>query len=386
MDKGDGVKIETTSVPRLEGFRVPDPFAPREQPAASFINALLSTAVVRCFHILLFFAGWATMVAVISHNVYDLSIQPTLLTVVGTVLGFVISYRTTSSFERYNEGRRLWSQIILASRTFARTVWFHVPDSSSVPDIAEAEVQARSVIEKKTVINLVEAYGVAIKHYLRNEDGIYYEDLYYLVKFLPEYALPAGRPSQTDLSSPNHYAFPSDETGVTGRPSSDTLHQAQHKQESRGDGLPFPASTPSRRRSHQHNSDKEDLPAFRRTNTRNTIIPRTDEAYLLPANLPPKFYIFNIYPFSLLENLFTKESKKSGKVRARLRNKAISHNIPLEISLYLSSYVAALQRRHAIDVPTTITLISDLLIMSLGQLVDSLTGLERILTTPIPFS
>jgi hypothetical protein len=38
----------------------------------------------------------------------------------------VISYRTTSSFERYNEGRRLWSQIIFASRTFSRTVWFHV--------------------------------------------------------------------------------------------------------------------------------------------------------------------------------------------------------------------------------------------------------------------
>lgn len=49
------------------------------------------------------------------------------LSSIGTVLGFVISYRTTSSFERYNEGRRLWSQIVLASRTYARTVWFHVP-------------------------------------------------------------------------------------------------------------------------------------------------------------------------------------------------------------------------------------------------------------------
>jgi putative membrane protein len=46
---------------------------------------------------------------------------------IGTVLGFVVSYRTTSSFERYNEGRRLWAQIILGSRTFARVVWFHVP-------------------------------------------------------------------------------------------------------------------------------------------------------------------------------------------------------------------------------------------------------------------
>lgn len=46
---------------------------------------------------------------------------------IGTVLGFVISYRTTSSFERYNEGRKYWSQIILSSRTLARAIWFHVP-------------------------------------------------------------------------------------------------------------------------------------------------------------------------------------------------------------------------------------------------------------------
>lgn len=111
---------------------------------------------------------------------------------VGTVLGFVISYRTTSSFERYNEGRRLWSQITLASRTFSRTVWFHVPrmpaiqtccsfllnyqsiDAPPAEGQSEDDSNARSTIEKKTVINLVEAFSVAIKHYLRGEDGIYY--------------------------------------------------------------------------------------------------------------------------------------------------------------------------------------------------------------------
>ncbi len=45
----------------------------------------------------------------------------------GTVLGFVISYRTSASFERYNEGRRYWSSITLSSRVLARMIWFHVP-------------------------------------------------------------------------------------------------------------------------------------------------------------------------------------------------------------------------------------------------------------------
>ena len=37
------------------------------------------------------------------------------------------------------------------------------------------ELKARAYVEKKTVINLLEAYAVAVKHYLRGEDGIYYQ-------------------------------------------------------------------------------------------------------------------------------------------------------------------------------------------------------------------
>ena len=39
---------------------------------------------------------------------------------------------------------------------------------------SEDEAKARSLIEKKSAINLLEAFAVSIKHYLRGEDGIYY--------------------------------------------------------------------------------------------------------------------------------------------------------------------------------------------------------------------
>jgi putative membrane protein len=64
------------------------------------------------------------------------------------------------------------------------------------------ENKARVLIEKKTVINLLEAFAIAVKHYLRGEDGIFYQDLYHLVKFLPAYALPHGIPSALDVSDP----------------------------------------------------------------------------------------------------------------------------------------------------------------------------------------
>jgi hypothetical protein len=38
-----------------------------------------------------------------------------------------------------------------------------------------AELKARAMVEKKSTINLLEAFAVAVKHYLRGEDGIYYK-------------------------------------------------------------------------------------------------------------------------------------------------------------------------------------------------------------------
>lgn len=110
---------------------------------------------------------------------------------VGTILGFIISYRTSSSFERYNEGRKLWAQIIKASRSMSRIIWFHVPseslrsdqiaivigwsDNPPLPGERFDQTKARTLIEKKTAINLLEAFAVSVKHYLRGEDGIYYQ-------------------------------------------------------------------------------------------------------------------------------------------------------------------------------------------------------------------
>jgi len=400
LEKVQSLKgIETTA---HQGFSVPDPSTRRKRPGTPFFNAILATALFRCWHILIFFGAWATMVSVVSHNVHNLSISNILLTVIGTVLGFVISYRTTSSFERYNEGRRLWSQIILASRTFARTLWFHIPDSPATETISAEEMKARAMIERKTVINLLEAYSVAIKHYLRGEDGIYYKDLYYLVKFLPGYALPAGIPSDADLVNQDPYknvwspmSLPQDTT--TALPTSDAqriffngnslLYNRTPGASMSAPHLPLPAttSTPGKMSIPEPPSSPGfSLSIFGEKGKR--ILPKSDEKFLLPPRMPPKYHIFDLFPFSLLVKMLTKKGKevkgrKAARMRAKMRHSIVSHNLPLEISLYLSSYIAALQQRKSTDVPTINTLLA-----ALNQLVDGLTGLERILTTPIPFS
>ncbi|KAJ3757055.1 Bestrophin, RFP-TM, chloride channel-domain-containing protein [Lentinula raphanica] len=403
-----------------KGFKTfQDPYAGRQRTGASFLNALLATALFRCWHLLIFFGAWATLVCVLNAQGHRVIIQPTLLTVTGTVLGFVISYRTTSSFERYNEGRRLWSQLVLASRTLARTIWFHIPDPPATATESAELLKAKAMIEKKTVINLIEAFGVAVKHYLRGEDGIYYEDLYYLVKFLPAYALPTGLPSNTDLiNEPTPSEMPSPPgsprstsfrrtSGTVRRPSDASrnhtfLTQRVNAGSFSDSHLPLPATANvsvkptfrepppvERTRSEQATAEKivfDAKSSMSEDPAERVILQRTDEGFLFPAKMPPKYHIFDLFPFSLLARVLTKrgkelKGKKAAKLRAKMRNKSASHNLPLEISLYLSSYIAALQVRKTNEVPTTNTMIA-----ALNQLVDSLTGLERILTTPIPFS
>lgn len=324
-----------------------------------FINALLATALFQCWQYIVGFAAWATLIVCLSKYVHDLSVQNTLLTVLGTVLGFVISYRTSSSFERYNEGRRYWSTIIYNSRTMARAVWFHVPDVAVTAGANDEEKRARTLVEKKTVLNLTEAFAVAVKHYLRGEEGIRYEDLYHLTKYLPAYALPAGMPEQ---NPGNERDGSSDYT---------TSNLAEK-------GLPPPVTSPARARFSTRSAYGSTMP--------------DGSPVLLPSRNPPKYTIWDLFPFSLLVTPLTRRGfKLQGKAAQRARahlgmgrgndGEVVSHNIPLEITLYLSAWIAALQQRKTCDVPTI-----NMLLNSLNALVDSLTGLERILTTPIPFS
>lgn len=48
---------------------------------STMFNAILATALFRCWHILVFFIGWATMVTLINEHVTNLTFQATLLTV-----------------------------------------------------------------------------------------------------------------------------------------------------------------------------------------------------------------------------------------------------------------------------------------------------------------
>ncbi|KAJ2927549.1 hypothetical protein H1R20_g9548, partial [Candolleomyces eurysporus] len=92
---------------------------------------------------------------------------------------------------------------------------------------------------------------------------------------------------------------------------------------------------------------------------KRSVIPAEEEAALFPASMPPKYTIFDFFPFSLFIGFISGrghevKGKKAARIRMKLLKKTVSHNLPLELTFYL-----------------------------LG---DSISGLESILTTPVPFS
>jgi hypothetical protein len=180
--------------------------------------------------------------------------------------------------------------------------------------ISPEEQKTRVLIEKKTIVNLIEAFSVSTKHYLRGEEGIFYEDLYHLVKFLPPYALPASLPSAVDVSE------------IPTNPSSDgTRHSTSRNEDKKSaEGhLPLPVTSELR------------------PPTSGVLKGRPgDDSFLLPARNPPQFAIFDFFPFSLLVHQLTKrgnaiKGKKAARIRASMRMHIIPHNIPLEVSFYL---------------------------------------------------
>ncbi|KAJ6562810.1 UPF0187-domain-containing protein [Mycena vulgaris] len=148
---------------------------------------------------------WKIWPAVLLHTLFavavvyygrTLIIPNVMLTVLGVVIGFVISYRAMSGYDRYWMGRAAWSDIIKNSRTMGRLIWYHVPPRLTVKTAEETmsgkvmrseQELNKAMAEKRMALDLVLAFCVGLKHHLRGELGIFYDDLYHLVRPLHDH-------------------------------------------------------------------------------------------------------------------------------------------------------------------------------------------------------
>lgn len=83
-----------------------------------------------------------------------------------------------------------------------------------------------------------------------------------------------------------------------------------------------------------------EAPTIRPDDVEAGKVDEDDDDFLLPARMPPKYHLFDLFPFSLFIHCMSRDSKrvkgkKAARRRARMANS--SENLPLEISLYLVS-------------------------------------------------
>ncbi|KAJ7028000.1 UPF0187-domain-containing protein [Mycena alexandri] len=331
-----------------------------------------------------FFTGIAAMVAAITElKIHNLAVQNSLLTVLGTVLGLFISFRTSSAYERYQEGRKMWTNIQIASRNLAQIIWIHVPIERTDKDKVQMST-VQSVIEKKSMINLVQGFSVAVKHFLRGEPGIYYEDLYPLISVLPRYASTVGPKTDADMlplwaaSEDQDHPLrdarppPPSRTGTTSdlRTAVSSLAMEDDRQSQGGSWF---------RRGKMSRANSVD--------PEKALAEIQSHVPLKPARNPPPSSLLDYFPFLRIFLVLTKCFRRKSKHTARdamgrkIKPSFTESNVPLEITIYLNSYLAYLLRNDWLKPALATGLMNNV-----ASLQDTLSNLDRIGNTPLPFA
>ncbi|CAG8488417.1 17644_t:CDS:2 [Racocetra fulgida] len=216
----------------------------------------------------------AAVTALYQYTDIKLSINPTFISIIGFIVSLLLGYRTNTAYDRYWEGRRLWSTMVVSIRNLARCIWVNVK-----------ETEPKHLLEKKTAINLLLGFAIAVKHYLREEDGVDHPDL---------------KPYITNI--------------------------------------------------------KSSLPAFQPLDKKSI--------YKNPSGFKKWF----------------SRSTSTSELGGDSKN-IVNHNLPLEISFYLSSYIRQQKINNSTDDATI-----GIMYSNLCTLTDCLSSLERVLRSPIPLA
>jgi putative membrane protein len=344
--------------------------------AAWSFNKFRATVFNDIWPEVLFFSAVATMVTTVSKlTPHSLSINNQMLTVLGLVLGLVVSFRTSSAYERYSEGRKLWSDLTLTSRNIGMNIWLHVPNQRVDKVTKEKLPVVEAVIEKKSIINLVQAYSVSLKHFLRGEQGIYYEDMHPLICWLPRFAcLPPAMPTKADVL-PLWSETADDESIMEKSPSPRPGASVATLPVSQADGTKSSASSFSRASRKKKVFDPE------------AALPDVmSDRPLKPSRNPPASSFWDYFGFlrflrpifRVIRGLHTHDLTAGGRVKKPM---GVESNVPLEISLFLESYAGYLIAEDLLP-----PVIAGALVSNIAALQNIETGLERIRNTPLPFA
>ncbi|CAO3633308.1 unnamed protein product [Mucor fragilis] len=260
-----------------------------------------------------------------------IALSNSIVPVLSVVLGLLLAFRANTSYARYYEGRQLWQDLASNTRNLARLIWCSIPERTQ-----------NDHLEKMRCMKLLLAFAVSTKHYLRREYGIDYYDLDYL---LPPNWIPAAADDQLFIIQDD--SSDDDAVVVSNVAEGSTSHLLDANQG--GDDI--------------HDLGNQKCPSTAPSSSATSTLNGAGSAN---------------------HNQVSKSKKKKRQAKfiseEDLPDEGNSDmSLPLEIIFRMSLYMAQAKTAGKID-----GAFSNVIITHLNNLNDSLSGMERIVNTPIP--
>ncbi|KAJ1983861.1 hypothetical protein H4R34_001003 [Dimargaris verticillata] len=299
------------------------------------------------------FAAWATAVQCVDkYTVLSIGIDTTVITILSMVLSLLLVFRTNTAYDRYWEGRRVWSEMVVAIRNLARLMWVVIPNDLDG--------------EKDLVVHLLHAFAISVKCYLQGTDA--FEEIHHIEVIRP--VIPALKEYYNAIRSegslPNGWsrdpsflnaAEPTLAPSLSETPDN-TLGPA--RESSRGDitvveplaAVRLRDDSAETKLGHDNGSDS-------RQSSKATLTKSRRRRHL---SIPQ----------------MVRKTLRHGNMTAE-DIQAENATVPYVISLFLSNYVAHVRAEETID-----AIHFGQCLAAINTLTTCLTGFERIQKTPIP--
>ncbi|KAJ7285647.1 Bestrophin, RFP-TM, chloride channel-domain-containing protein [Mycena rebaudengoi] len=127
---------------------------------------------------------FATAVAYADYRGYRIQLTNSIVPLLSVVVGLILVFRNGTSYDRYWEGRKSFGSMTSNIRNISRLLWIQValPPTDEQPAHAKGKTPVTEITEtqlrrrKVEALRLCLSFAFSVKHYLRGEDGVQWDD------------------------------------------------------------------------------------------------------------------------------------------------------------------------------------------------------------------
>ncbi|ORY90673.1 Bestrophin, RFP-TM, chloride channel-domain-containing protein [Leucosporidium creatinivorum] len=156
------------------------------------VRRIRGSAILRIWRAVFIVTVWSIIVAV-ADLIYgrQLGLTNNVTPLLSVVVGLLLVFRNGSAYARWDDGRKSFAKMISTVRTLSRSTWINVgapgpstgrltSDGTRLPPPSTNDhqgISAQDHDQKIKALRLMVAFVVSVKHHVRGEYGLEYEDL-----------------------------------------------------------------------------------------------------------------------------------------------------------------------------------------------------------------